>query len=458
MLIWTTLAVLAVLSAVGVALGFRGRRFDDHPVCRRCRFDLVGVEAARCPECGRDLAERKAVRIGNRRRRPAFIAVGSLALLLSITGAGVIGWGAANKFNWNTIKPAWLLIVEAESSIITTSQAALDELVSRAVKRTLARATHARLAARALELQADPLARWSRSWGDLVEIAHARGMIDDETALDYIRRAFDVSISLRSPLAHGAQPTLHMIPDGVRGGTGAYAEFSIVFTIKSLRFDGEIIPTPKLHMQYKIGPGKVSVFTDIASAVTLATPGEHTIDTEILAWARPIEARGAPGTSVELLGDDHPRAEGDSEPWTISQSTTVELLPPGASDIILTPDPSLAQAVRDSIRIDSPTVIRRADSVDLSLVVMIDRPPVGVAFEIFAVAGEQEISIGQGAAGIGMTNGFSAGARGLDPAFTSPTLRFRASASPARRTSGLTEIWEGEFDISNIIWTTEEEP
>lgn len=45
------------LAALGLALfwrGWRGRRIDNHPWCRKCRLDLKGLRpgAARCPECG----------------------------------------------------------------------------------------------------------------------------------------------------------------------------------------------------------------------------------------------------------------------------------------------------------------------------------------------------------------------------------------------------------------------
>ncbi|MCC6679040.1 MAG: hypothetical protein IT436_18090 [Phycisphaerales bacterium] len=35
-----------IIAAWGIALiglGLRGRKIDDHPICRKCRFDLVGV-------------------------------------------------------------------------------------------------------------------------------------------------------------------------------------------------------------------------------------------------------------------------------------------------------------------------------------------------------------------------------------------------------------------------------
>jgi len=54
----TILFILPTLIGVSVFWrGWRGRRIDNHPWCRKCRFDLHGLwpGAARCPECGIDL-------------------------------------------------------------------------------------------------------------------------------------------------------------------------------------------------------------------------------------------------------------------------------------------------------------------------------------------------------------------------------------------------------------------
>src|SRR3954447_10809108 len=54
-----------------LAWSVRRRRVDDHPVCRRCGFDLTGRPAGSsgCSECGADLSRRRAIRRGNRARR-----------------------------------------------------------------------------------------------------------------------------------------------------------------------------------------------------------------------------------------------------------------------------------------------------------------------------------------------------------------------------------------------------
>jgi hypothetical protein len=126
------IAALAILTCVGLALlvaGWRGRRINDHPICRKCRFDLVGAadDAERCPECGRDLTQRRAIRIGVRRRRWLLVAFG---LVTTATSASV-GVGSFAPIDWWALKPIWVLKIEAESSSPALAQRALWELSDR---------------------------------------------------------------------------------------------------------------------------------------------------------------------------------------------------------------------------------------------------------------------------------------------------------------------------------------
>src|SRR5215218_3121633 len=86
------LIVPALAMTAGIVLilfGTRGRRVDDHPLCRRCGFDLTGrpQTSDRCPECGADLSAHRAIRIGRRTRRPWSIALGIVFVLLSLIAA-----------------------------------------------------------------------------------------------------------------------------------------------------------------------------------------------------------------------------------------------------------------------------------------------------------------------------------------------------------------------------------
>src|SRR3954451_5269023 len=96
-------AAVGLASAAVLAYALRGRRVDDHPLCRTCGFDLFGkpVDSTRCPECGADLARRRAVRIGRRVCRRRVLAVALPAVLLAGGWLGVVGWGAARGVDWN---------------------------------------------------------------------------------------------------------------------------------------------------------------------------------------------------------------------------------------------------------------------------------------------------------------------------------------------------------------------
>ena len=92
-------AVVAAASAVVLVVGWRGRRVNRHPICRRCEFDLFGrpAEATRCAECGADL-RRRAVH-----RR------------VTITGANGgffhrdFGWVNYTVGGWSPLRGGWSL-------------------------------------------------------------------------------------------------------------------------------------------------------------------------------------------------------------------------------------------------------------------------------------------------------------------------------------------------------------
>lgn len=99
----TTVVALAMLFAVAIIMllaGLRGRKLDEHPVCRGCGFYLVGMYPGgeRCPECGKALDER-SVRIGRRERRRALMIGGAIlatAMLLPLIGLGAASASGTN--------------------------------------------------------------------------------------------------------------------------------------------------------------------------------------------------------------------------------------------------------------------------------------------------------------------------------------------------------------------------
>src|SRR5687767_396658 len=95
-------SLVCLAAAAAVLYALRGRRVDDHPICHKCGFDLVGKPAASavCSECGVDLGRKRSIRTGNRLRRRRLFAL-SLPVFLAAGGwLGVVGWGAAKGVDW----------------------------------------------------------------------------------------------------------------------------------------------------------------------------------------------------------------------------------------------------------------------------------------------------------------------------------------------------------------------
>lgn len=108
MVLATLIILLIGLSGVVLlAIGLRGRAIDDHPVCRKCGYDLTGIfpESKKCPECEADVSADRNVRIGNRVRSRFLIGTAAVLLLFSIVAGGQKTWRwATDSYLSATIK------------------------------------------------------------------------------------------------------------------------------------------------------------------------------------------------------------------------------------------------------------------------------------------------------------------------------------------------------------------
>ncbi|HZW08358.1 MAG TPA: hypothetical protein VFF69_00505 [Phycisphaerales bacterium] len=205
-MIWllATISLLVGLALLGV--GLRGRNIGDAPHCRRCGFDLTGIETdadaeqsdgpPRCPECGRDLGARRAVRIGVKQRRHVVASLGVAGVLLAC-GALALALVASNA-RLNGAKPTWLLLAEASMLRGGVSQAAAAELLDRHNTAPLAPGSLARIVPGALRAQADPNVDWPNSpWWPLLEGAFVADEVSGENLARYVRAALsDPSVGL----------------------------------------------------------------------------------------------------------------------------------------------------------------------------------------------------------------------------------------------------------------------
>lgn len=214
------LIAAAVVGALLVALGWRGRRVGAHPVCARCGFDLSGrpqsaasADSARpaasadsanpadsagsCPECGRSLDAAKAIATGDRHRRWVAFAAGVLLLVGSagIGLTGLIGGPSAHR-----LKPTVLILWQARIASPTMAGELGAELLRRHGAGEIDAADYEGIIDGLLAIQADRRTTWVEAYGDFIERGGATPEQDDA----YCRQMPVLGVEIRERVANGA--------------------------------------------------------------------------------------------------------------------------------------------------------------------------------------------------------------------------------------------------------------
>jgi hypothetical protein len=187
-----------LLGGVLLILGWRGRRTDDHPLCRRCGFDLTGKppDSSRCAECGADLLAKRATRVGHRHRRPV-MAVAGLAMILATVGAGVWWlYPILSSTNPAALKPTWWLLADVRFFSGSARADAAAELSTRLAVNKLTAAQVSSAVDLALKIQADARQAWCPQLGDLVEAAERVGQVTPRQWRSYLHHLVGDSMTL----------------------------------------------------------------------------------------------------------------------------------------------------------------------------------------------------------------------------------------------------------------------
>jgi len=197
---WLLIPPAALLLAA-LAIVFwarRGRRVDDHPLCRKCRFDLFGKpeDSTRCPECGRDVTHARAICIGNRQPRRRVLAAATPFIVLPCLWSGLLAYAAFSGLNWNRHKPVTWLIREAQGADVPVRDRAFAELLRRTEENLLSADQIVDVSSAALAHQADVNQPWLVAWGNLVERLHQKGRLPADVWPSYARQALAASLKL----------------------------------------------------------------------------------------------------------------------------------------------------------------------------------------------------------------------------------------------------------------------
>jgi hypothetical protein len=135
--------VLAAVAAYLLKIGYWPRRRGKSPHCRGCGYSVVGIDSAKCPECGSVLSARGAVVRGERRRRPGPAWAGAVLAVAAALLLGALASGRLRAIDWYSHRPTgW---VTGDLSSFQRAGRAWDELQKRSDAGRLSADQHAAL-------------------------------------------------------------------------------------------------------------------------------------------------------------------------------------------------------------------------------------------------------------------------------------------------------------------------
>jgi hypothetical protein len=271
--VWSTF--VCGVSLFALVFAFRGRRIGDHPVCRRCGFDLFGLPptSQNCPECGGDLNRKRAIRIGRRAMRKRVFAA---AMVLLVAGAGWLGFVgvlAARHENWNQRKPvSWLI---RDATVPRTRDAAITELMARLGKNKLDDNQTAEIADVGLRHQANLAEPWFVKWGLFIEAAHNAKRLSPERWHRYLQQALDsYDLEVRSEVRREQSIPFRITRLPARGGPGFMAGLTPSRPI--FHVDGQVMRIVTATGSTERNKFPYEGLVDLAPAeVMKLEPGEH---------------------------------------------------------------------------------------------------------------------------------------------------------------------------------------
>lgn len=375
-----------IAGVVLFVLGFRGRRLNDHPVCRTCRFDLFGLpdDTAHCPECGRDITSPRARRMGVRKRRPVVLTLGVVLLVIGLGLGGVFTWSRARNVDWNPYKPTWLLLWETGTSNAARLDSVINELHARWLRGELSDAAVQTLIADGLARQGDSNATWPVQWSNLIEDAILQGKVSKEDAARYFQQAIQATIDWRQRIHSGTSWPVRVSMSEDRAGDGSSSQRQLWLRrrIKTLRV-GDVDLAPAMRGSISGGTFSRGGRSASSIAMPLSLPdGTYEVDAR---WT----------LSIVLRGNDLDAASALAE-WEVRQTGLLEIVSPDVPLVVLSTNDRDREVVSSSIERIRLRLITSPDGrAELFGTIEMGPSPVAIAADVIARIGDREWVIGR---------------------------------------------------------------
>ena len=423
-------AGLAVLAGALVTFGRRGKRINDHPLCRRCGFDLIGHDPRppKCPECGAGLTNVRAVRTGARRRRPVPFVAGLLLGAMLVAG---IGFGALHfkRLTAPGFKPVWLLLIEARSHDEPTVDVAVQELCRRWSADQLSEAELDRFKPIIVDLQSSPERPWSY-WrlAALMWMFEADRITDE----DYERmapHALRMEPRARQSIPVGESWDIRMSPAKGQDRTTAGWQPRWNAENGQVRWIGLPAEAQPTYSASRFG----FIKTQVPDA-----PGEYEVELTYRAHL-----------TTPMPGDVVQRPP--SKEWTETHRLKVTVLPEGTEDIRKISGAEIDAQVRASIRTPRISVSSSTGVMMMRFELPVDFAPVDMGLTGEIVQGVRrwplmKFPVEQGSS---IVIPYGRGVEGMEPAPV--TVLIRGSDDVARSFPRFTESWVGEIVFENVM-------
>jgi hypothetical protein len=413
-------------------LGLRGRRVDDHPICRKCGFDLFGRPEGSdlCAECGADLTRPRAIRDGRRARRRGLVAMGVLLLAVALTVGGGVGYATLAAADAQKLKPTWWLVREIDSGDPAVAIAAAKQLSARVTGGKLAQRYIDDAADRLLDIQGNPQAKWDAAFGDFLEDARLAGKLGDQRFHLYAQQAPAFQLVVRPRINRGDPLPFAIREDKARVGSRPTlrVKYSTIYFIDSVVVDKRGMSSQDTLSQH--GGGWTGSAMELKKFLDKLPDGPHTTHVEM--------------TQAFFLA----QTPAGSQPmfWTKQKiSAPFEILPSEPSTVEVVRDESLRPAIENAISIEGAQY-QRWNKGAIGFSVDATNLPVDVAFDVYVRFGGAEHRVTHFARQAQPANSTSSHHMSVVvPKFTGGTvdILFKPSVAAAKRTIDVFGVWDG---------------